>query len=50
MLKVTATPSDGTREMTYDAPSGLVTAAHVSAYPSSYVIALGGGADQHKIA
>ena len=29
VLKVTATPSDGAREMTYDAPSGLVTAAHL---------------------
>jgi spore germination protein YaaH len=50
VLKVTATPSDGAREMTYDAPSGLVTAAHLSAYPSSYVITRWGGADQHKIA
>ena len=50
VLKVTATPSDGTREMTYDAPSGLVTAEHLSAYPSSYVITRWGGADQHKIA
>src|SRR5215831_18747718 len=50
VLKVTATPGDGVREMTYDAPSGLVTAAHLSAYPSSYVITRWGGADQHKIA
>jgi peptidoglycan-N-acetylglucosamine deacetylase len=50
VLKVTATPSDGAREITYDAPSGLVTAAHLRAYPSSYVIARWGGADQHKIA
>src|SRR5215475_2958520 len=50
VLKVTATPSDGAREMTYDAPSGLVTAEHLSAYPSSYVITRWGGADPHKIA
>src|SRR5215471_14665201 len=50
VLKVTATPKDGVRELTYDAPSGLVTAAHLSAYPSSYVITRWGGADQHKIA
>src|SRR5262249_26694926 len=50
VLKVTATPSDGAREMIYDAPSGLVTAAHLSTYPSSYVITRWGGSDQHKIA
>ena len=50
VLKVTATPSDGTREVTYDARTGLVTAEHLSAYPSSYVITRWGGADQHKIA
>jgi len=31
VLKVTAPPGDGTHELTYDAPSGLVTAAHLSA-------------------
>ena len=50
VLKVTATPSDGTREITYDARSGLVTAEHLSAYPSSFVITRWGGADPHKIA
>jgi cellulose synthase/poly-beta-1,6-N-acetylglucosamine synthase-like glycosyltransferase/peptidoglycan/xylan/chitin deacetylase (PgdA/CDA1 family)/spore germination protein YaaH len=50
VLRVTATPSDGTREVTYDAPSGLVTAEHLSTYPSSYVITRWGGADPHKIA
>src|SRR5262249_49701728 len=50
VLKVTATPSDGTREVTYDTRSGLVTAEHMSAYPSPYVITRWGGADPHKIA
>ncbi len=31
VLKVTAPPGDGTHELTYDAPSGLVTAAPLSA-------------------
>ena len=50
VLKVTATASNGTREVTYDARSGLVRAEHLSAYPSPYVITRWGGTDQHKIA
>jgi cellulose synthase/poly-beta-1,6-N-acetylglucosamine synthase-like glycosyltransferase/peptidoglycan/xylan/chitin deacetylase (PgdA/CDA1 family)/spore germination protein YaaH len=50
VLKVTATPRAGARELTYDASSGLVTAARLSTYPSSYVITRWGGTNQHKIA
>src|SRR5262249_632102 len=50
VLKVTATPSDGAREITYDAQTRLVTAERLSAYPSPYVITRWGGADARKIA
>jgi cellulose synthase/poly-beta-1,6-N-acetylglucosamine synthase-like glycosyltransferase/peptidoglycan/xylan/chitin deacetylase (PgdA/CDA1 family)/spore germination protein YaaH len=50
VLKVTATPADGARDITYDATSGLITAERPSAYASPYVITRWGGDSTPKIA
>jgi cellulose synthase/poly-beta-1,6-N-acetylglucosamine synthase-like glycosyltransferase/spore germination protein YaaH len=50
VLKLTSTPKDGHRIVTYDSASGLVTLEAFTAYPSSYVITRWGGTDPHRIA
>jgi cellulose synthase/poly-beta-1,6-N-acetylglucosamine synthase-like glycosyltransferase/peptidoglycan/xylan/chitin deacetylase (PgdA/CDA1 family)/spore germination protein YaaH len=50
VLKVTAVPSVGTREITYDEPSHLITAERVTAYASPYVISRWGNRQKKQIA
>ena len=50
VLKVTAVPSVGTREITYDEVSRLITAEHVTAYASPYVISRWGDRQKKQIA
>jgi len=50
ILKVTDTPSEGKRTLTYDNQSGLITKAEMSDFPSPYVISRWGGNDKKKIA
>ncbi|PAX53290.1 glycosyltransferase [Brunnivagina elsteri] len=50
ILKVTAKPSDGKREINYDHKSGLVVREKLISYPSAYVITRWGGSNKNKIA
>ena len=50
VLKVTSTPSDGLREISYDEQTGVVTAEGLRAYASPYVITRWGGDEKKKIA
>ncbi|MCP6758105.1 MAG: glycosyltransferase [Fischerella sp. CENA71] len=50
VLKVTATPNDGKRDITYDQKSGLIVDEHLESYPSPYVINRWGGDNKKKIA
>ncbi len=50
VLKVTATPQDGQRAITYDSQSNLITGEQFLSYPSPYVITRWGGNDPKKIA
>ena len=50
VLNVTAQPRSGSRKLTYDQPSGLITAEQFDAYPSPYVITRRGGENPKKIA
>ncbi|MBW4593754.1 MAG: glycosyltransferase [Brasilonema angustatum HA4187-MV1] len=50
VLKVTATPRDGKRKITYDQKSGLVIGERLISYPSPYVINRWGGDSKKKIA
>jgi cellulose synthase/poly-beta-1,6-N-acetylglucosamine synthase-like glycosyltransferase/peptidoglycan/xylan/chitin deacetylase (PgdA/CDA1 family)/spore germination protein YaaH len=50
VLKVTATPHEGKREVTYNQAYGLITAEQLTAYPSPYVITRWGGESRKKIA
>lgn len=50
VLKVTATPRDGKRQITYDKKSGLVTDEKLISYPSAYQITRWGGGSKNKIA
>ena len=49
ILKVTATPSDGVREVTYDEQSALVTDEKLLTYASPYVITRWGEAQKKSI-
>ncbi len=50
ILKVTATPKDGQRTITYDQTSGLITQQQFVSYPASYVVTRWGGTDPNKLA
>ncbi|XGB41340.1 MAG: glycosyltransferase [Nodosilinea sp. LVE1205-7] len=50
VLKVTATPQDGKRNVTYDRQLGLIINQNLMDYPSPYVITRWGSPDQNKIA
>lgn len=50
VLKVTATPRAGTRDISYDESSGLVTTEHLQSYASPYVITRWGGTNKKHIA
>jgi peptidoglycan-N-acetylglucosamine deacetylase len=50
VLKVTGVPQKGSRKVTYDKQSGLVTSSRMTSYPSPYVINRWGGSDKKKIA
>ena len=50
VLKVTAIPREGTREITYNEQYGLITSEHLTKYPSPYVITRWGGESRKKIA
>jgi cellulose synthase/poly-beta-1,6-N-acetylglucosamine synthase-like glycosyltransferase/peptidoglycan/xylan/chitin deacetylase (PgdA/CDA1 family)/spore germination protein YaaH len=50
VLKVTATPRDGQRDITYDYKSGLIVDEHLRSFPSPYVINRWGGDNHKKIA
>ena len=50
VLKVTATPRDGSRNINYDRKSGLITAERLISYPSPYTITRWGGGNKKKIA
>ncbi|BAZ17452.1 polysaccharide deacetylase [Calothrix sp. NIES-4071] len=50
VLKVTATPRDGKRQITYDHKTGLILNEQLKSYPSSYVITRWGGGSKNKIA
>ena len=43
ILKITGTPSEGTRDLTFDAPIGFIKTEKISALPSPYVITRWGG-------
>jgi len=49
VLKVTATPKEGKREIKYDKQSGLISDHHLVSYPSPYVITRWGGENKKKI-
>ena len=48
VLRVTATPNDGTRAITY--ADGLIVASSYTTYPSPYIITRWGGDDRKRIA
>ena len=48
ILKVTAEPSNGLRELNYDQSSGLITAEKMVKQPSPYVITRYGGEEKNK--
>jgi cellulose synthase/poly-beta-1,6-N-acetylglucosamine synthase-like glycosyltransferase/peptidoglycan/xylan/chitin deacetylase (PgdA/CDA1 family)/spore germination protein YaaH len=50
VLKLTATPKDGTRQIAYENTTGLITAEQFSTYPSPYVIQRWGGNTSKQIA
>ena len=50
ILKVTAEPSNGLREITYDEKSGLITGEKLLKQPSPYVITRYGSANKKQIA
>jgi cellulose synthase/poly-beta-1,6-N-acetylglucosamine synthase-like glycosyltransferase/peptidoglycan/xylan/chitin deacetylase (PgdA/CDA1 family)/spore germination protein YaaH len=50
VLKVTATPRDGKRQITYDKKSGLIVGEKLISYPSAYQITRWGGDSKNKIA
>ncbi len=50
VLKVTATPKDGKRQIDYDQKTGLILDEQLKYYPSSYVITRWGGGSKNKIA
>ena len=50
VLKVTATPSDGARKVTYDDKSGLITAERLRSFASPYVITRWGATKKKYIA
>ncbi|MGE4093130.1 MAG: glycosyltransferase [Candidatus Binatia bacterium] len=50
VLRVTATPHDGQREVTYDGASGLITAEQLHGYPSPYVITRWGRQQNKQVA
>ena len=49
LLVIKTRPHPGSRDLTFDAKRGLITAEHLTAFPSPYVISRHGGAD-HKVA
>lgn len=50
ILKVVESPRDGTRDIEFDAGSGLVTGERVATFASPYVIQRWGGSERKKIA
>ncbi len=49
ILKVTSTPQEGARDLTYDEASGFITQENITTFPSPYVITRwGGGANNSK--
>jgi cellulose synthase/poly-beta-1,6-N-acetylglucosamine synthase-like glycosyltransferase/peptidoglycan/xylan/chitin deacetylase (PgdA/CDA1 family)/spore germination protein YaaH len=50
VLKVTSSPHDGGREISYDQTSGLITGQKVVSYPSPFVITRRGAKNPKKIA
>jgi cellulose synthase/poly-beta-1,6-N-acetylglucosamine synthase-like glycosyltransferase/peptidoglycan/xylan/chitin deacetylase (PgdA/CDA1 family)/spore germination protein YaaH len=50
VLRVTATPKDGEREIVRDAATGLIASERLLSFPSPYVIERWGGAASRKIA
>ncbi len=49
VLKVTAVPEEGSREIKYDSQQGMITSQTITDYPSPYIITRWGGA-KNKIA
>ena len=50
ILKITAEPSDGTRDLAFDAKTNLITNETMLTYPSPYVVTRYGGKDKTKLA
>jgi cellulose synthase/poly-beta-1,6-N-acetylglucosamine synthase-like glycosyltransferase/peptidoglycan/xylan/chitin deacetylase (PgdA/CDA1 family)/spore germination protein YaaH len=50
VIKLMAGPHDGSRTVTFDAGSGLITSEQLTVYPSPYVIMRWGGGDPKQIA
>ncbi|MEK7598821.1 MAG: glycosyltransferase [Patescibacteria group bacterium] len=48
ILKVTSLPKQGTREINYEAKTGMITGQKITDYPSSYIITRWGGGEKNK--
>jgi len=48
ILKVTSVPKQGSREINFDAKTGMINGQKITDYPSSYIITRWGGGEQNK--
>ncbi len=49
ILRVTKTPQEGSRSLSYNAPSGFITQESIVKFPSPYVISRYGGTDNKNV-